>query len=180
MALSRSNGTTDIEQKKFFRNNGTTDIQIGKMFRSDGTADCLIYPEKDYFFPNIFGLMGDDGVGEWYTDHSVPTMNDGNLEINLSSDTGYWTNQESIDLDKYTKITFVVEEISSGGWVHIGVAAGSDATSVPTWGRAGGTDNLTTAGTYSCVMPKDYGTLYVSVRGGGTDGYIKFSEIYFE
>lgn len=76
MALSRSNGTTDIEQNKFFRSNGTTDIQIGKMFRSNGTTDSLIYNSApEWLFQNgelnteyiegfSNGLSGAEGTGD--------------------------------------------------------------------------------------------------------------------
>lgn len=74
MAWKRTDGTADIEQKKFYRTNGTTDIQIGKMYRNYGATDVLIYQSFDGILWDGTIIGGDGGswvrrssYGEFYT-----------------------------------------------------------------------------------------------------------------
>ena len=52
MAYFRTDGTADIEQKKFYRDNGTADVQIGKIYRGNGTVDSLLYSSELVIYNN--------------------------------------------------------------------------------------------------------------------------------
>ena len=172
MAYFRTDGTADVEQKKFYRDNGTADVQIGKIYRGNGTADSLLYSAEETLYNN-------GKVVDWnYTvtgQYQYFQNNGTSLKLDAYN-TGFVVVGWYVDVTGYDTLTLTGSGASStDGW-H-GVAVTSSKVSSP----SSRLKEWSGSGTWTCDISSYSGYKYVSVicyahgKEGTPSGYYGFT-----
>lgn len=186
MAFFRTDGTADIEQKKFYRDNGTADVQIDKIYRGNGTVDSLIYTAETVVVDTSQGVPVNTWKAAGYNDQSQQYTGSASategITLRVDNNYGGYTEQVARDFTNVDRITFVVSSRSAIndrlGTTTFGVSNKSNGQPYggASWKKS---MNVSSAGTFTLDTSDIEGTGYLALYQS-VGGKVNMTKIVFE